>query len=74
LCLSLHPYSCFTGLIRQYCPVTQLLKTGCPGSIFCFCGEGHCSRSYGRAAALRFIVQPCDDSFFIFPSHGAPVE
>jgi hypothetical protein len=23
---------------------------------------------------LRFIVQPCDDSFFIFPSHGAPVE
>jgi hypothetical protein len=26
-----------------------------------FCGEGPCSRCYVRAAALRLIVQPCDE-------------
>ena len=26
-----------------------------------FCGEGPRSRSYGRTAALRLIVQPCDE-------------
>jgi hypothetical protein len=33
-----------------------------------FCGEGPRSRSYGRTAALRLIVQPCneDDQFFHF--------
>jgi hypothetical protein len=25
------------------------------------CGEGARSRSYGRTAALRLIVQPCDE-------------
>jgi hypothetical protein len=36
-----------------------------------FCGEGPRSRSYGRTAALRLIVQPCDedeekdDQFFL---------
>jgi hypothetical protein len=46
-----------------------------------FCGEGPRSRSYGRTAALRRIVQPCDDDeekddqfFIFFPSNGAPVE
>jgi hypothetical protein len=36
------------------------------GSTF-FCGEGPRSRCYGRFAALRLIVQPCDedeDEFF----------
>jgi hypothetical protein len=43
--------------------------------------EGPRSRSYGRTAALRLIVQLCgedehkDDHFFLFfPSNGAPVE
>jgi hypothetical protein len=33
---------------------------------FLFCGKGPRSRCYGRTAALRLIVQPCDedDSFF----------
>jgi hypothetical protein len=41
-----------------------------------FCGEGPRSRSYGRTAALRLIVQPCDEdySFLVFPCNGAPVE
>jgi hypothetical protein len=29
--------------------------------IFLFNGEGSRSRSYGRTAALRLIVQPCDE-------------
>jgi hypothetical protein len=39
---------------------------------FFFCGEGPRSRSYGLTAALRLIVQPCDedeekdDQFFLF--------
>jgi hypothetical protein len=28
---------------------------------FFFCGEGPRSWSYGRTAALRLIVQPCDE-------------
>jgi hypothetical protein len=34
-------------------------------------GEGPRSRCYGRTAALRFIVQPCDgnDSFFRVMEH-----
>jgi hypothetical protein len=43
--------------------------------------EGPRSRSYRRTAALRLIVQPCDEDerkiisfFFIFTSNGAPVE
>ena len=49
--------------------------------LFFFCGEGPRSRCYGRTAALRLIVQPCDEDeekddqiSFIFPSNGAPVE
>jgi hypothetical protein len=48
-------------------------------AVFFFCGEGPRSRCYGRTAALRLIVQPCDedeekgDQIF-FPSNGAPVE
>jgi hypothetical protein len=48
-------------------------------SIIFFCGEGPRSRSYGRTAALRLIMQPCgedeekDYDFFIFPTNGAPV-
>jgi hypothetical protein len=48
---------------------------------FFFVGEGPRSRSCGRTAGLRLIVQPCDEDeekddqlFFIFPSNGAPVE
>jgi hypothetical protein len=26
-----------------------------------FCGAGPLSRSYGRTAAFRLIVQPCDE-------------
>jgi hypothetical protein len=44
-------------------------------------GEGPRSRRYGRTAALRFLVQPCDegdddddDDFLSFPINGAPVE
>jgi hypothetical protein len=43
--------------------------------------EGPRSKSYGRTAAWRFIVQPCDEDeekddlfFFIFSSNGTPVE
>jgi hypothetical protein len=28
-----------------------------------FCGEGPRSRCYGRTAALRLIVQPCDENY-----------
>jgi hypothetical protein len=47
---------------------------------FLFSGEGPRSRRYGRTAALRLTVQPCDDDddddyyFWSFPSNGAPVE
>jgi hypothetical protein len=48
---------------------------------FFFSGEGSRSRRYGRTAALRLLVQPCDeddddeDNFFVlFTSNGAPVE
>jgi hypothetical protein len=49
---------------------------------FLFCGEGPRSRSYGRTAALRLIVQPCDEDeekydvlfFSSFQVNGAPVE
>jgi hypothetical protein len=52
------------------------------GDRFFFCGEGPRSRCYGCTAALRLIVQPCDEDeekddqfyFFVFPSNGAPVE
>jgi hypothetical protein len=44
-------------------------------------GEGPCSRRYGRTAALRLLVQPCDEDddddyyfFCPFPSNGAPAE
>jgi hypothetical protein len=48
-------------------------------SDFFLSGEGPHSRRYGRTAALRLLVQPCDedddDNFFCpFPSNGAPVE
>jgi hypothetical protein len=45
--------------------------------IYIYCGEGPRSRCYWRTAALRPIVQPCDEDnciFFIFPSNGAPLE
>jgi hypothetical protein len=52
---------------------------------FFFSGEGPPSRRYGRTAALRLLVQPCDEDdddddyyyyyfFCPFPSNGAPVE
>jgi hypothetical protein len=43
-------------------------------------GEGPRSRCYGRTAALRLIVQPCnedeeeDDQFFHLSKYGAPVQ
>jgi hypothetical protein len=48
------------------------------GSFF-FSGEGPRSRRYGRTAALRLLVQPCDeddddDYFYPFASNAAPVE
>jgi hypothetical protein len=41
--------------------------------------DGPRRRRYGRIAALKLIVQPCDededyDYFCPFPSNGAPVE
>jgi hypothetical protein len=42
-----------------------------------FFGEGPRSRCYGRIAALRLVIQPCDEDdnfFFFFPSNGAPVK
>jgi hypothetical protein len=42
------------------------------------CGEGPRSSCYGRIAALRLFVQPCDEDneffFFVSPCNGAPVE
>jgi hypothetical protein len=43
-------------------------------------GEGPRSRRYGRTAALRLLVQPCDEDdndyyyFSPFPSNGALME
>jgi hypothetical protein len=36
-------------------------------NIFCFSGEGPRNRRYGRTAALRLLVQPCDqyDNYFL---------
>jgi hypothetical protein len=48
--------------------------------LYSFRGEGPRSRRYGRTAALRLFVQPCDedddnyDSFYPFPSNRTPVE
>jgi hypothetical protein len=43
-----------------------------------FSGEGPRGRRYGRTAALRLIVRPCEDDddyyFLFFSSNGAPVE
>jgi hypothetical protein len=45
-----------------------------------FSGERPRSRRYERTAALRLLVQPCDEDddddyyFYPFPSNGAPVE
>jgi hypothetical protein len=42
-----------------------------------FRGEGTRSRRYGRTAALRLLVQPCDEGdyfFSVLPCKGAPVE
>jgi hypothetical protein len=54
-------------------------KNWVPASFFS--GKGPRSRRYGRTAALRLLVQPCDeedddddDDFFPFLSNGAPVE
>jgi hypothetical protein len=48
------------------------------GTAFFLNGEGPRSRCYGRTAALRLFVQPCDEDeqFFLpsFTSNGAPVE
>ena len=41
---------------------------------FLFGGEGPRSRSYGRTAALRLIVQPCDEYNYFFPCNGITVE
>jgi hypothetical protein len=50
-------------------------------SVFVSFFERPRSRRYGRTAALRLIVQPCDEDeekddqfFLIFPSNGTPVE
>jgi hypothetical protein len=58
---------------------TAYLLTYRYAGLFSFCGKGPRSRSYGRTAALRLIVQPCDKDerlcvFFHFPSNEAPVE
>jgi hypothetical protein len=59
--------------------IWDLLSSGI--LFFFFCGEGPRSRSYGRTADLRLIVQPCDEDeekddqfFLIVPSNGARVE
>jgi hypothetical protein len=50
---------------------------GDPSIFLSFFFEWPRSRFYRRTAALRLIVQPCDEDdqcFFVFPSNGAPVE
>jgi hypothetical protein len=76
LSVSFHQCSIFTLLSVTDDTYTYITVN----SIF-FGGEGPRSRCYGRTAALRLIVQPCDEDeekvdqfFFIFPSNGAPVE
>jgi hypothetical protein len=69
-------------LIRPALRRRRLLVTHDLGVFFS--GEGPRSRRYGRTAALRLIVQPCDEDdddddyyyyyFCPFPSNGAPVE
>jgi hypothetical protein len=39
-----------------------------------FFGEGPRSRSYGRTAALRLIVQPYDEDHYFFHFYGAPMK
>jgi hypothetical protein len=77
-----------SSLCRYYKPFvyTYSSKNDAPNDHKCnnitfFFREGPRSRFYRRTAALRLIVQPCDedeekdDQFFLFfPSNGAPVE
>jgi hypothetical protein len=45
------------------CTAYQVIKNGraMAQAGFCFSGEGPRSRRYGRTAALRLLVQPCDE-------------
>jgi hypothetical protein len=47
--------------ILLYLIILQLLEY-LYGDLSFFSGKGPRSRRYGRAAALRLIVQPCDDN------------
>jgi hypothetical protein len=57
----------------------NVLRSSRKVPVFFLSGEGPHSRRYGRTAAMRLIVQPCDEDemmiiFCPFPSNGAPVE
>jgi hypothetical protein len=46
-------------------------------SQFLFTVKGPAADAYGRTAALRLVVQPCEEDyefFSVFPSNEAPVE
>jgi hypothetical protein len=47
--------------VHRVVPFVILKGTSSIVGAFCVCGEGPRSRSYGRTAALRFIVQPCNE-------------
>jgi hypothetical protein len=77
VCLGLHIKSCsvYDCLLRQYDYryVPTLWHMHKLLAHF-FSGEGPSSRRYGRTAALRLLVQPCDEDeddyyFCPFPSN-----
>ena len=76
---------CNSSLALRSCNRKTQLRRVCLenviAALFFFCGEGPRSRCYGPTAALRLIVQPCDEDeekedqfFLICPSNWATVE
>jgi hypothetical protein len=55
------------------CPTSRSTLFAVSLYIVFFCGEGPRSRCYGSTAALRLIVQPCDEDgkFFSFSHFNA---
>jgi hypothetical protein len=71
LYIMLHTYTTVYYSIKAYIYIYSI--------VFFFC-EGPRSRRYGRTAAMRLLVQPCDEDddddyyFLSFPSNAASVE
>jgi hypothetical protein len=59
---NIHRYVFITPMISVYCAVRIESSTDYVSTLrVVFCSEGPRSRRYGRTAALRLLVQPCDE-------------